>query len=136
MLDVSRGTSSLSGKNAGMPITHTDPITAPIGDAIPPMTTIATSRSENDGWTGRALSRIVPRPIALDRLQSFFVAYLNARGQGEVLRDDELVPAQNQLCRIVGDKPITALLAQMFIDDVIAKRSWKASCELMPSICW
>lgn len=83
---------------------------------------IATSRSAYDGWKGRALSQIVPRPIALDHLQSFFVEYLKGRGQGDVLRDDELVPAQNQLRRIVGDKPITALLAQMFIDDVIANR--------------
>ncbi len=32
------------------------------------------------------------------------------------------MPAQAQLKRIVGDKPITVLLAQMFIDDVIANR--------------
>ena len=89
---------------------------------LPPGLVIATSRSADDGWKGRALSQIVPRPIALDRLQSFFVEYLKGRGQGDVLRDDELVPAQNQLRRIVGDKPITALLAQMFIDDVIANR--------------
>jgi formylglycine-generating enzyme required for sulfatase activity len=89
---------------------------------LPPGLVIATSRSADDGWKGRALSQIAPRPIALDRLQSFFVEYLKGRGQGDVLRDDELVPAQNQLRRIVGDKPITALLAQMFIDDVIANR--------------
>ncbi len=89
---------------------------------LPPGLVIATSRSPDDGWKGRALSRIVPQPIALDRLQSFFVDYLKGRGQGDMLRDDELVPAQNQLRRIVGDKPITALLAQIFIDDVIANR--------------
>jgi Arc/MetJ family transcription regulator len=89
---------------------------------LPPGLVIATSRSPDDGWKGRALSRIVPQPIALDRLQSFFVDYLKGRGQGDLLRDDELVPAQNQLRRIVGDKPITALLAQIFIDDVIANR--------------
>jgi formylglycine-generating enzyme required for sulfatase activity len=89
---------------------------------LSPGLVIATSRSAEDGWKGRTLSQIVPRPIALDRLQSFFVEYLKGRGQGDVLRDDELVPAQNQLRRIVGDKPITALLAQMFIDDVIANR--------------
>jgi formylglycine-generating enzyme required for sulfatase activity len=89
---------------------------------LPPGLVIATSRSADDGWKGRALSRIVPRPIALDRLQSFFVEYLKDRGQGDLLRDDELVPAQNQLRRIVGDKPITALLAQIFIDDVIENR--------------
>jgi formylglycine-generating enzyme required for sulfatase activity len=90
---------------------------------LPPGLVLATSRSEEDSWTGRALSQIKPRPIALDRLQTFFVEYLKAGGRGELLRDDELVPAQNQLRRIVGDKPITALLAQMFIDDVIANRA-------------
>ena len=90
---------------------------------LPPGLVIATSRSgADDGWKGRTLSQIVPRPISLDRLQSFFVEYLKGRGQGDVLRDEELVPAQNQLRRIVGDKPITALLAQIFIDDVIANR--------------
>jgi len=89
---------------------------------LPPGLVLATSRGENDGWSGRALSQIKPRPIALDRLQTFFVEYLKAGGRGELLRDDELVPAQNRLRQIVGGKPITALLAQMFIDDVIANR--------------
>ncbi|MFN9661769.1 MAG: NACHT domain-containing protein, partial [Cyanobacteriota bacterium] len=90
---------------------------------LPPGLVVATSRSEDDDWPGRALSHIRPRPIALDRLQTFFAEYLKAGGRGELLRDDELVPAQSQLRRIVGDKPITALLAQMFIDDVIANRA-------------
>ena len=89
---------------------------------LPPGLVIATSRSLDDGYRERPLSRIEPLQIATDRLQSFFLDYLRQQGQGEVLKDDDLVPAQNQLRRIVGDKPITALLAQMFIDDVIAKR--------------
>ena len=48
--------------------------------------------------------------------------YLHRKGQGDALSDDDLMPAQAQLKRIVGDKPITVLLAQMFIDDVIANR--------------
>ena len=89
---------------------------------LPPALVIATSRSLDDGYRERPLSRIEPLQIATDRLQSFFLDYLRQQGQGDVLKDDDLVPAQNQLRRIVGDKPITALLAQMFIDDVIAKR--------------
>ena len=89
---------------------------------LPAGLVIATSRSLDDGYRERPLSRIEPLQIATDRLQSFFLDYLRQQGQGEVLKDDDLVPAQNQLRRIVGDKPITALLAQMFIDDVIAKR--------------
>lgn len=90
--------------------------------ALPPGLVVVTSRSDDDGFRERPLSRIEPRPISLDRLQWFFMEYLKAGGRGDVLRDDELVPAQNQLRRIVGEKPITALLAQMFIDDVIANR--------------
>lgn len=89
---------------------------------LPAGLVIATSRSLDDGYRERPLSRIEPLQIATDRLQSFFLDYLRQQGQGEVLKDDDLVPAQNQLRRIVGNKPITALLAQMFIDDVIAKR--------------
>ena len=89
---------------------------------LPAGQVITTSRSLDHGYRERPLSRIEPLQIATDRLQSFFLDYLRQQGQGEVLKDDDLVPAQNQLRRIVGDKPITALLAQMFIDDVIAKR--------------
>lgn len=89
---------------------------------LPPGLVIATSRMNNDGWTGRPMSRIVPQSIALDRLQSFFLEYLKTINKKDLLRDDELMSAQSQLRRIVGGKPITALLAQMFIDDVIANR--------------
>jgi formylglycine-generating enzyme required for sulfatase activity len=90
--------------------------------ALPSGLVVVTSRSVDDGFRERPLSRIVPQPIALDRLQSFFMDYLNQGERGQLLKDDELVPAQSQLRRIVGDKPITPLLAQMFIDDVIANR--------------
>ena len=90
---------------------------------LPPGLVLATSRTEDDGWTARALSYIRPLPIALDRLQTFFVEYLKAIGREGLLTDDELVGAQIRLRRIVGEKPITALLAQMFIDDVIAHRA-------------
>ena len=79
---------------------------------LPAGLVIATSRSLDDGYRERPLSRIEPLQIATVRLQSFFLDYLRQKGQGEVLKDDDLVPAQNQLRRIVGDKPITALLAR------------------------
>ena len=46
-LDVSRGTSSLPGKNAGSPTTHSAPRMGPAMEPRPPITTIATSRSES-----------------------------------------------------------------------------------------
>ncbi|MFN9487258.1 MAG: SUMF1/EgtB/PvdO family nonheme iron enzyme, partial [Cyanobacteriota bacterium] len=90
--------------------------------ALPPGLVVVTSRSDDDGFRERPLSRIVPQRIAVERLQAFFLDYLRRKGQGEALSDDDLMPAQAQLKRIVGDKPITVLLAQMFIDDVIANR--------------
>ena len=90
--------------------------------ALPPGLVVVTSRSDDDGFQERPLSRIVPQRIAVERLQAFFLDYLRRKGQGEALSDDDLMPAQTQLKRIVGDKPITVLLAQMFIDDVIANR--------------
>ena len=47
MLEVSRGTMSLSGKKAGSPMTHAAPRTVPDTEPKPPMTTIATSMSES-----------------------------------------------------------------------------------------
>jgi len=90
--------------------------------ALPLGLVLVTSRSDDDGFRERPLSRIVPQRIAVERLQAFFLDYLRRKGQGEALSDDDLMPAQAQLKRIVGDKPITVLLAQMFIDDVIANR--------------
>jgi formylglycine-generating enzyme required for sulfatase activity len=90
--------------------------------ALPPGLVVVTSRSDDDGFRDRPLSRIEPQRIAVERLQAFFLDYLRRKGQGEALSDDDLMPAQAQLKRIVGDKPITVLLAQMFIDDVIDKR--------------
>jgi formylglycine-generating enzyme required for sulfatase activity len=90
--------------------------------ALPPGLVVVTSRSDDDGFKERPLSRIVPQRIAVERLQAFFLDYLRRKGQGEALNDDDLMPAQAQLKRIVGDKPITVLLAQMFIEDVIANR--------------
>ncbi|MFZ9753736.1 MAG: SUMF1/EgtB/PvdO family nonheme iron enzyme [Cyanobium sp.] len=89
---------------------------------LPPGLVVVTSRSDDDGFPERPVTRIEPQRIALERLQAFFLDYLRRKGQGEALSDDDLMPAQAQLKRIVGDKPITVLLAQMFIDDVIANR--------------
>ncbi|MFN9244535.1 MAG: DUF4062 domain-containing protein, partial [Cyanobacteriota bacterium] len=105
--------------------------------ALPPGLVVVTSRSDDDGFRERPLSRIVPQRLGLNRLPDFFLSYLNRTQQRGVLTEDDLMPALGQLKRIVGDKPITVLLAQMFIDDVIAHREegfWAGSVpELMLS---
>jgi formylglycine-generating enzyme required for sulfatase activity len=83
---------------------------------------LTTRRAGLEGFSERAITQITPLQIATDRLQSFFLEYLTYQGLNDRLNDSELVPAQNQLRRIVADKPISVMLAQMFIDDVIAKR--------------
>ena len=101
---------------------------------LPPGLVIATSRSFDDGWQERPLTRIEPLQIATDRLQSFFIEYLRRKGREDVLNDEDLIPAQNQLRLIVGDKPITALLAQMFIDDVVAKKQQGVLAGSVPDL--
>ena len=90
--------------------------------ALPAGLVVVTSRSDDDGFRERPLSRIVPQRLGLNRLPDFFLTYLDSTNKRGVLTEDDLMPAQAQLKRIVGDKPITVLLAQMFIDDVIANR--------------
>jgi len=90
--------------------------------SLPPGLVIITSRSGDDGYRERPLSRIVPQRIAVKQLQLFFLEYLSRRGLDQALTEDDLMPAQAQLKRIVGNKDITVLLAQLFIDDVIANR--------------
>ncbi len=102
--------------------------------ALPPGLVVVTSRSDDDGFHERPLSRIVPQRIAVERLQAFFLDYLRRKGQGEALSDDDLMPAQTQLKRIVGDKPMTVLLAQMFIDDVIANREEGLLARSVPAL--
>ena len=46
-LEVNSGTSPLPGKNAGSPITQRAPTSGPDNELSPPITTIATSRSES-----------------------------------------------------------------------------------------
>ena len=108
--------------------------------ALPAGLVLVTSRSDHDRFPERPLSRIVPQRIGVERLQAFFLDYLRRKGQGEALSDDDLMPAQAQLKRIVGDKPITVLLAQMFIDDVIANREQGLLAgsvpELMLEVVW
>jgi formylglycine-generating enzyme required for sulfatase activity len=90
--------------------------------ALPPGLVVVTSRSDDDGFRERPLSRIEPQRLGLNRLPDFFLSYLNSTKKRDFFTEGDLLPAQEQLKRIVGDKPITVLLAQMFIDDVIANR--------------
>lgn len=89
---------------------------------LPSCFAIATSRSGNLYYSERHLSHIETLPLATGRIQPFFLDYLRQRDREEVLKDNDLVPAHAQLRRIVGGKPITPLLSQLFIEDVIAKR--------------
>jgi formylglycine-generating enzyme required for sulfatase activity len=94
-----------------------------VRQTLPPgLVLLTTRRSGTEGFSERAVTQITPLQISTDRLQSFFLEYLRDQGLDDRLDDNELVPAQNQLRRIVGNKPISVMLAQMFIDDVIAKR--------------
>ena len=62
MLDVNSGTSSLSGKNAGRPITQSAPRTGPTTEPSPPITTIDTSCSESSTRKKRSVNGTDLRP--------------------------------------------------------------------------
>jgi hypothetical protein len=69
-------------------------------------------------------SGLHPHSAPADRFGSaaaLFWGGVGAQGVRERFSDDDLEPTQRQLRRMVGDKPITPLLALLFIDDVIAK---------------
>jgi hypothetical protein len=89
---------------------------------LPSCFAIATSRSSNLYCGERQLNHIETLQLVTGRIQPFFLDYLRQHDRGELLKDNDLMPAQTQLQRIVGGKPITPLLAQLFIEDVIAKR--------------
>ncbi|MFM7236002.1 MAG: SUMF1/EgtB/PvdO family nonheme iron enzyme [Cyanobium sp.] len=90
--------------------------------SLPTGLVLITSRQPEEELLGeRASTRIQPLQIALDQLQRFFGEVLERKGVRERFSDDDLEPIQRQLRRMVGDKPITPLLALLFIDDVIAK---------------
>jgi formylglycine-generating enzyme required for sulfatase activity len=90
--------------------------------SLPTGLVVITSRQAELELLGdRASTRIQPLQIALDQLQRFFGEVLERKGVRERFSDDDLEPTQRQLRRMVGDKPITPLLALLFIDDVIAK---------------
>ncbi|MFM7170585.1 MAG: formylglycine-generating enzyme family protein, partial [Cyanobium sp.] len=90
--------------------------------SLPTGLVVITSRQAELELLGdRACTRIQPLQIALDQLQRFFGEVLERKGVRERFSDDDLEPTQRQLRRMVGDKPITPLLALLFIDDVIAK---------------
>ena len=55
MLEVNRGTSSLSGQKAGSPTTQRAPTTGPMIVPRPPMTTMDTRRSESPIWNSRSV---------------------------------------------------------------------------------
>ncbi|MFM7550165.1 MAG: SUMF1/EgtB/PvdO family nonheme iron enzyme, partial [Cyanobacteriota bacterium] len=94
-----------------------------VARSLPTGLVLITSRQEEEELLGeRASTRIQPLQIALDQLQRFFGEVLERKGVRERFSDDDLEPTQRQLRLMVGDKPITPLLAQMFIDDVIAKQ--------------
>ena len=83
MLEVNRGTRSLSGQKAGRPTTQRAPTTGPMRVPSPPMTTIDTSRSESVIWNRRSVygmfwtrppRRAPPRPAippASEKARSF-----------------------------------------------------------------
>jgi len=80
---------------------------------------IVTSRIE-EKFSGLARTTIKPQRIQGNRLSSFMEAYLAQRGKRDSFDDAEYFDACRQLSLIVGARDITALLAKLYAEQMIA----------------
>lgn len=82
---------------------------------------IVTSRTE-DGLGGATKTIIKPLRLKSDRLSSFVDRYLEQRGKRELFTDPEFFESCLNLSRIIGNRDITALIAKMYAEQMIASK--------------
>jgi hypothetical protein len=79
--------------------------------------------SRTDGTIGNLLNTsITPTNIKNDQLSNFVGAYLNKLGKRDLFKDEEFFNACSHLSRIVGEREITVLLAELFVKQMVAKQ--------------
>ena len=65
---------------------------------------------------------ITPTNIKKDQLSDFVGAYLHKLGKRELFKDEELFNGCSHMSRIVGEREITVLLAELFVKQMMAKQ--------------
>lgn len=71
-------------------------------------------------------TEIRPLRVKGNRLATFMEAYLSARGRRELFEDDEFFEVCRRLSLIVGDRDITALLAKLYAEQMMALKNGAA----------
>src|SRR6185436_7187604 len=82
---------------------------------------IITSRVD-EPMTDLSRGTIKPLRIRGGRLSTFIEAYLTRRGKRDLFEDEEFFDACGRLSRMVGDRDITALLAKLYAEQMIAAK--------------
>lgn len=91
---------------------------------IPVNAIIITSRI--DETVGQLKTTTIrPTRIKGNQLSSFVESYLTSLGEKELFEDEEFFEGCRQLSAIVGDRDITALLARLFVEQMVAKQKRK-----------
>jgi hypothetical protein len=79
-------------------------------------------------------SELTPLRVQGNRLSSFLEAYLTQLGQRQLFDDTEFFSACHRLSQIVGARDITALLARLYADQLVAAKGPGAGDGLPASI--
>ena len=82
---------------------------------------IFTSRKV-ESLNGLKKTVIKPTKITGTRLSSFVESYLMKMGKRELFEDEEFFEGCRRLSSIVGDRNITALLARLFVEQMVAQK--------------
>ena len=91
---------------------------------------IVTSRND-ESLEGQPKTTVKPQRIRGDGLATFMSAYLTQRRKGEQFDDEDFFDACRRLSLMVGNRNVTALLAKIYADLMIASQE-AASTDALP----
>jgi hypothetical protein len=97
---------------------------------IPVNAVVFTSRAEKE-INGFQETIIRPNTISGNRLSSFVEAYLTNLGKKELFADEEFFNGCRALSAMLNNREITALLAKLFVEQMVAKKE-KVISETWP----
>ena len=89
--------------------------------SLPVNACVFTSRTEEQ-LNGLPMSTIKMLRIKGNKLATFMEIYLSSRGKRDLFEDEEFFEACRRLSLIVGDRDITALLAKLYAEQMIAEK--------------
>lgn len=93
----------------------------PVSADFPAAALVVTSRFEDD--LGGAVKTVLsPLRLKSDRLSAFMDGYLKQRGKRDLFTDEEYFESCRNLSQIFGERDITALIAKMYAEQMIASK--------------